>query len=62
MTDDLTTTTQKIVIDLEQKIAQAEKQVEEQPTINGQNHLRWLKSKLKFYTSQWYPVYKEQNQ
>jgi recombinational DNA repair protein (RecF pathway) len=61
MTDDLTMT-QKIVIDLEQQIDRAEKQVQEQPTINGQNHLRWLKSKLKFYTSQWYPAYKEQNQ
>jgi aspartyl/asparaginyl beta-hydroxylase (cupin superfamily) len=62
MNDDLATTTQKIIFDLEQQITRAEEQQSQQATINTQNHLRWLRSKLQFYKSKWYPVYKEQNQ
>ena len=53
------TTTQKIRIDLQDQIEQAE---QKQPSIENSRLVQWLKSKLAFYEDGWHRVYDQQNE
>jgi len=52
------TTTQKIRIDLQDQIKQAE---QKHPSIENSRLVQWLKSKLSFYEDGWHRVYDQQN-
>ncbi len=53
--------TQKIRLNLQAELNKAEKALAQKPTIETSHLVRWLKSKLEFYTSEHYPEYKKQN-
>jgi hypothetical protein len=53
--------TQKIRIDLREQIQQTEQEIEQKPSLDAQNLVGWLKSKLSFYENGWHRVYERQN-
>jgi hypothetical protein len=54
--------TQKIRLDLRARLEQTEREQEQQPTIERASLVRWLKSKLSFYESEWHQAYKQANE